>query len=127
MIRLLRDAPADVKNLTGLFVILGAFALACFGVVPLLGLPGAAILGVTLLIINPFITAAAWSHMTADVYWILSIIMTVLWPLAIVPGYWVASVLKKTFHLARTFRVVILVSIVTVWNLAIAAALLLSQ
>ncbi len=125
MIRFLRDTPVYPKNLTGLFVVLGAFALACFGVVPLLGLPGAAILGVTLLIINPLISAQVWSHITADVYWLLSIMMSVLWPLGILPGYWLAF--KRLYKRARRVKMALLLAVVAAWNLLVSAALLLSQ
>jgi hypothetical protein len=125
MIRLLRDGPAHPKDLTGLFVVLGAFAIACFGVVPLLGLPGAAILGLTVLILNPFISATLWSHMTADVYWLLSIMLSVLWPLGILPGYWIAF--KRTYRRALKFKMTLLVAIVAVWNLLVSAILLFTQ
>lgn len=125
MIRLLRDAPANPKDLTGLFVVLGVFAIACFGVVPLFGLPGAAILGVTVVILNPFISATLWSHMTADVYWLLSIMLSVLWPLGILPGYWIAF--KRAARRALKFKLTLLLAIVALWNLLVSGVLLFSQ
>lgn len=125
MIRLLHDAPANPKNLTWLFVLMGVFAAACFGVVPLLGLPGAALLGMTMLMLHPLLTPAIWGHMTADVYWLLSLILSVLWPLGIVPGYFLAF--TKFFRRARKLRLLIFFAVVAVWDLAVSAALVLSQ
>lgn len=125
MMRFLRDTPADPKDLSSLFVILGVFALACFSVVPLFGLPGAAILGAALLVFNPFISAAAWSHMTADVYWLMAIMLSVLWPLGILPGYWIAF--KRAARRAFRFKMIMLIAVVAVWNLLVSAALLFSQ
>ena len=125
MIRLLRESPAYPKDLTGLFVVLAAFAIACFGVVPLFGLPGAAILGFTVLILNPFISPALWSHITADVYWLLSIMLSVLWPLGILPGYWIAF--KRAYRHALKFKLMLLFAVVAAWNLLVAGVLLFSQ
>lgn len=125
MIRLLRDAPADPKNLTWLFVLMAVFAAACFGVVPLLGLPGAALLGMTMLVIHPLITPSTWAHMTADVYWFLSLILSVLWPLGIMPGYFLAF--TKHFRTPRKLRLALFFAVVATWNLVVSAALLLSQ
>jgi hypothetical protein len=127
MIRLLRDAPADVKDLSTLFVILGAFAIACFGVVPLFGLPGAAILGATLLVLNPFISASIWSHLTADVYWLLSLMLSVLWPIGILPGYWIAFKRKAVKAFRTKSKLLMLGIVVAVWNLIVSAALLFTQ
>ncbi len=103
MIRLLTNKPAHPKDLTALFVVLGAFAVACFSVVPLLGLPGAAILGIAVAVVHPFMSASAWSHLTADVYWLLSIILSVVWPLAILPGYFLTF--TRAWHASLASRV----------------------
>lgn len=125
MIRLLRSAPANPKNLTWLFVLLGVFAAACFGVVPLLGLPGAALLGLAMLVLHPLLTPATWAHMTADVYWLLSLMMSVLWPLGILPGYFLAF--TRSVRQSRRVRVLVFFAIVAAWDLGVSAALLLSQ
>jgi hypothetical protein len=71
-------------------VLLLATALAALGVVPLLGLPGAFLLTVSLPVFG-----LSEHDLHPDSGWPIAIVISLLWPVGLLLGYWVGSGLLK--------------------------------
>jgi hypothetical protein len=66
-------------------------ALAVLGVIPLLGLPGALIMTVSLPVFG-----LAEADLHADAAWPMACFISLLWPIGLILGYWVGfGLLKK--------------------------------
>lgn len=72
-------------------LVLLAVVLAVLGVIPLLGLPGAFIVMVSLPVFG-----LSEANLHADAAWPIAIFISVLWPAGLILGYWVGfGLLKK--------------------------------
>jgi len=68
-----------------------ATVLAVVGVIPLLGLPGAFIMMVSLPVFG-----LSEANLHADAAWPIAIYISLLWPVGLILGYWVGFGLLKT-------------------------------
>ena len=82
--------PPRRRSSGGARVVLLAAALAALGVIPLLGLPGAFILTVSLPVFG-----LSEGDLHPDAGWPIAIGISLLWPVGLILGYWVGFGLLK--------------------------------
>ena len=98
----------------GFAIAIGAKVVAIAGGLLLLGLPGAAIFELSFPIIR--LVFREEPRVAPDSAWPVAIYMTLLWPAAILPAAWLASLLPSARSGAR---VALVIGLLAAWGLAL--------
>lgn len=89
----------------------------------LLGLPSAVILQISIPFIVLFLGPEASNLMRTEAAWLIAIVLSILWPLAITPAYYITRLLKGGRFGDPWIVNLALIGIVVVWTIACSVVL----
>lgn len=110
--------PRPRWRLGGLWLaVLAAAGFGVFGLIPLLGLPGAVVLELSAPAIALALGPGALDALPPDAAWPLAILLTLLWPVSIVAAYLLAC--RRLAARRRWQRVLACVGVLYAWGAAL--------
>lgn len=103
------------------WTVIVAVAVMTLGVVPLMGIPGAVVIELSNLVIDPLQGLLHLKPLVGDRAWPAAILMTVAWPPCLILARWIAF--KKSAKLPRLGKWILGIAICAAWGLLLTLAM----